>query len=251
MWERVRWLPEYRGPVIVLATMIVCFPVNHYVLSIDNCRRLLARWGADARAREVYGVVLSRVLRMVLYAGVPSLVIGAASLGGTPASYGVSASHLGVSLAVALAAIAVLWPSLWLIGRILPSFYTGYPEIRFARWSRSLALLDLVAWLVYLVAYEFLFRGFLMLSLVPAFGVWPAVLVTSALYIYSHVPKYPPEVVSCLFLAPLFAVATLTTGSIVCPILVHTFFAWYSEVCAVRAGLGAAPSAETSSVSSV
>lgn len=226
----LEWLPQYRVPVLVVATVAILFPVHHYIGSIENFRRLLARGGADERTQQIGGVLLQRGVGCLILGGVSALV-AAFSLDEGPAAYGVTLDQLGPSLLISL----VLIPPLFLLGLVMkryPATLKGYPEMRIPVWTPGLLALNGLSWLVYLTGYEFMFRGFLLLRLNDHFGAWPAILVTTAIYGYSHLPKRAIEGFSTPVLGIMFGVTTLYTGSLVSALIVHVFIAFVTEIIA-------------------
>ena len=74
---------------------------------------------------------------------------------------------------------------------------------------------------MYLLAYEFLFRGVLLMLLVPAIGVWPAIIINTSLYSATHIPKGAKETIAAIPFGIALCVITLHTGSILGAFLTH------------------------------
>ncbi|HAD12155.1 MAG TPA: hypothetical protein DCF33_06920, partial [Saprospirales bacterium] len=96
-----------------------------------------------------------------------------------------------------------------------------YPEIRRHEWTKKLVFWSALSWMGYLVAYELMFRGFLLFSFVRAFGVWPAIIINTSIYSLVHVPKNGKEGIGAIPLGLLLCVITLRTGSIWVALIVH------------------------------
>ena len=107
-----------------------------------------------------------------------------------------------------------------------------YPEIRVAGWSARTVALDLALWSLYLVAYELVFRGTLLLPLAASLGPWPAIGVNVALYSADHVPKGPGEAIGAQVLGFVLCIITLDTGSALTAVIVHIALAVSNDLFA-------------------
>ncbi|NQT59125.1 MAG: CPBP family intramembrane metalloprotease [Bacteroidetes bacterium] len=102
-----------------------------------------------------------------------------------------------------------------------PNNLKNYPQIREKIWGRRLLLLNAATWIIYLIAYEMLFRGLLLFPLIDVMGIWPAVLVNVSLYSATHIPKGMNEAVGAVFLGTILCVLTILSGSIWIAVFVH------------------------------
>lgn len=113
-----------------------------------------------------------------------------------------------------------------------------YPQIRFRPWNKRIMVLSSLSWLLYLFAYEFLFRGWLLFGCIDQFGYIEAVGINVILYSLAHIHKGRVETIGAIPLGVLFCVFTIWTGSIWTAFLVHCSIAisteWFS---AYNAGL--------------
>ncbi len=104
-----------------------------------------------------------------------------------------------------------------------------YPQIRKNNWTIQLVILSALSWIVYLMAYEFMFRGFLLFVSIKYLGVWPAISLNVAIYALVHVPKGIKEAVGAIPLGILLCIITLQTGSILTALIVHIIMALSNE----------------------
>lgn len=102
----------------------------------------------------------------------------------------------------------------------------NYPQIRAKKWNRKLIALHLLGWTVYLLGYEFFFRGVLFFPLVESIGLWPAIAVNISLYSSTHIPKGLNETIGAIPLAIVLCLFTLSTQSIWVAFIVHIIIAW-------------------------
>lgn len=208
---------------IVLATVSFC---SYWLLFVSDSFRVKVRaaWPGD-----------NGIIRHVLWLKYAGLLI----LGVIPACLFLLAnpaydlSQIGLSVNVEALKHSTMWtlllglPALifcWFTSRRSKTF-AAYPQIRVTQWDKKLVVNYAMAWMIYMLGYEMLFRGILLFPLVNAYGVWPAVAINVMLYTTSHVPKGADETYATLLFGPLLCYITLETGSIWAAWLVHSCLA--------------------------
>ena len=110
-----------------------------------------------------------------------------------------------------------------------------YPQIRKSDWNFQLIIASALSWIVYLMAYEFMFRGFLLFISVAYLGVWPAIALNVAIYALVHVPKGATEAIGAIPLGILLCIVTLQTGSIIMALAIHIIMALSNEWFSLKA----------------
>jgi membrane protease YdiL (CAAX protease family) len=139
-------------------------------------------------------------------------------------------------------------PGLWIlsmgIGLILAvvSFFASrssknlreFPQISDRKWTSGLVFQNVLSWIVYLIAYEFLFRGLLLFPLVPVIGFWPAAVIGTVLYSLSHYPKSFREALGAIPFGIILAYLAWETQSVwpcffihVCMAVSNSLFSLY------------------------
>lgn len=113
-----------------------------------------------------------------------------------------------------------------------PPIWSRYPEIRRDPFDAETARRSAAAWALYLLGYEYMFRGVLLFGLAARFGVWAALAITTALYVVVHLPKMASETASCLAMGLVFGAMSISTGSFVAAWLLHVLIALTSETVA-------------------
>jgi len=96
-----------------------------------------------------------------------------------------------------------------------------YPQIRATEWTKQTFIQEYTSWIAYLLAYELLFRGFLLFALYRVSGAWVASMVNVALYAIAHIPKGQKEAIGAIPLGLLLCYFTLRTGDIWIAVVVH------------------------------
>jgi membrane protease YdiL (CAAX protease family) len=148
--------------------------------------------------------------------------------------YGLDLKDIYISLLIFLA----FFPILFLI-----NFFNSkkeqnlavYPEIRKPVWSKGLVFMSAISWLAYIVAYEFLFRGWFLYSTIEVFDYWPSIIINVVLYALAHLPKGMKETVASIPFGVLLCVITLETGNILAAVLIHGFLGLINEWMSLKA----------------
>jgi membrane protease YdiL (CAAX protease family) len=110
----------------------------------------------------------------------------------------------------------------------------NYPQIRSKIWTRKTMLINLFGWFIFLLAYEFLFRGLLLFPLADSLGVWPAIAINSSLYAATHIPKGLVETVGALLFGTLICIITIISGSIWTAFMAHLIISWTNSITALK-----------------
>ena len=115
-----------------------------------------------------------------------------------------------------------------------PKNLVNYPQIRVKIWNRGIIFNYAIGWAAYLLGYEFLFRGILLMPLVKTIGVWPAITVNIAVYSATHIPKGLDETIGAAVLGMILCVLTISTGTIWIAFFVHVALAWTNSYTALK-----------------
>ena len=84
---------------------------------------------------------------------------------------------------------------------------------------------NLVSWGLYLLGYEFLFRGVLFLGLIPFTGLNTAIGINTALYALAHLYKGKKETIGSIPLGIVLCYITWKTGTIWTAFAIHWIMA--------------------------
>jgi len=115
-----------------------------------------------------------------------------------------------------------------------PKNLENYPQIRAKNWTKSIYYKNLFGWAIYLLGYEFLFRGILLIPLVDTLGIWPAIAINIALYSATHIPKGLDETIGAIPLGFVLCLLTLASGTIWIAFIVHVAMAWTNSLTSLK-----------------
>ena len=115
-----------------------------------------------------------------------------------------------------------------------PKNLLNYPQIRAKVWTKKMLFINALGWFLYLFGYEFLFRGILLIPLVEALGMWPAIAINIALYSATHIPKGLDETLGAIPLGFVLCLLTISSGTIWIAFIVHVVMAWTNTFTALK-----------------
>ncbi|NQU86457.1 MAG: CPBP family intramembrane metalloprotease [Mariniphaga sp.] len=115
-----------------------------------------------------------------------------------------------------------------------PDIYLQYPQMRIKSWSIGTFLLSTLGWSLYLISYEFLFRGVLLLSCIEAFGIWPAIAINIAIYSAIHMTNGVKETIGAIPFGLIACLLMVHTGSLLIPIIMHISLSVSTEFFTIR-----------------
>ena len=100
-----------------------------------------------------------------------------------------------------------------------------YPQVRMVKWNLREYTTNILSWGLYLLGYEFLFRGIVFLGLLPFVGVYPAVIINTILYAGAHLYKGKKETLGSIPLGIILCLITAQTETIWTAFAVHWLMA--------------------------
>ncbi len=100
-----------------------------------------------------------------------------------------------------------------------------YPQVRMLQWNTTEYLSNIFSWGLYLLGYEFLFRGILFLGLIPFVGLYPAIITNTVLYAGAHLYKGKKETLGSIPLGIVLCLITAQTQTIWTAFAVHWIMA--------------------------
>lgn len=167
-----------------------------------------------------------------IFGVIPVLIIllsGAGSLEG----FGIKVPHGDTYLWTVVLSILIIPMNFFNAPK--PDNLKVYPQIREEHWSVGLLIHSAISWIIYLLAYEFLFRGFLFFSSLSVLDLWPAIIVNTVIYALVHYPKGYKEMLGAIPLGIVLCYLTYLTGSIWIAVFTHIVLALSNEWFSLKA----------------
>jgi membrane protease YdiL (CAAX protease family) len=115
-----------------------------------------------------------------------------------------------------------------------PAMYNRYPEMRFEEWTRARLAVIAIGWTIYLLGYEFLFRGLLFFSVYHSYGLFVSLAINVIIYSAVHFPKGKAEMTGAIPFGILLCSLALLTNSIILPFLVHLSLALSTDYFSIH-----------------
>jgi len=107
-------------------------------------------------------------------------------------------------------------------------------QINLSDWNILLFIINATAWIIYLIGYEFLFRGILLFECYSSFGFWPAVAINVTIYSAIHMVYGKDQTIGALIFGGIACYLTLNLGSILIPIIMHVALSIFSDYFSIR-----------------
>ncbi len=228
------WQAKDLNTVLPLFLLTLFFILYWFTSKSDRVRDFFYRkYGHDQAS--VNHIAFNRIFGFLMLGVVPGMVCLCWLKGFSLADYGLTIKP-GTGLfiltwSLLLAGVVVL---LSYFSASKPSNLENYPQIRAREWTRITVLVNGATWALYLLGYEFLFRGLLLFPLAEQMGVWPAIAVNTALYSATHIPKGLNEAVGAIVLGMVLCLFTLASGSIWIAFFVHLAMAWTNSFASLK-----------------
>jgi membrane protease YdiL (CAAX protease family) len=124
-----------------------------------------------------------------------------------------------------LLALCALFFTINLVIARFPRTWRQQPQIKLKNWHLRELLVLFIGWAVYLLGYEFFFRGILFFPLAAQFGVFPAIALNVFIYGLAHLNQGTTETTGAMLFGFLFCACAASTGSFWVSYITHLFFA--------------------------
>lgn len=217
--------------VVSITTVSLCFCIYWFSAYSDRLKNSLnAKYGEDYFAH--YGAFYQKGIGF-FWLGVVPLAIAFLYLPFSLEQYGLGLGkwELTIYWCLFLGGALTILPFFSARKKEMMAFY---PQIRVPVWSRRLLLTNALVWTLYMVAYEFVFRGFLFINLNEAMGLLPALVITASLASLTHMPKGGKETFATIPLSIVLCLIVVHTGSIWACIIIHSMLAISNDFWALR-----------------
>jgi membrane protease YdiL (CAAX protease family) len=226
----VTWDPAALPAVLSIMVGTVGFIIYYFIIISEKIGASFERkYGEEAG--QARWVMVQRLVGSAAL-GIPALILIPTVLGKHPAEYGISFSINGTA-AIYIAVLGAIIIPMNLFRAAKPANHVLYPQIRAKNWDAKLLSLSSITWVLYLLGYEILFRGFLLFACVEVLGVWPAIAINASIYSFAHFFKGIGETVGAIPFGIIMCVLCLHTGNFMVAFIVHCFLALSNQTVAV------------------
>ena len=173
--------------------------------------------------RKLNGLLMLGIIPAILYFGL---------LGASGDKFGITFNHL-------LSSLLLIGGLILLTAVVLFFHHRGNPNrstLQFnpTEWNVTLFMLNVFGWSLYLVAYEFLFRGILLFECYEALGFWPAVAINVSIYSAIHMVNGKDQTIGALVFGVIACYFALTRGTLLIPIFMHLSLSILSSYYSIR-----------------
>lgn len=217
---------------ISIFIVTICLSAYYFISNSKNLKTGFIR-RAGIEKTKIYRVLLER-LSGFLFFGIIPLTVVFVVFNDNVKFYGFSAGNLLHSLYW----ILVLSPILIIINYFNSKKKENlqiYPQIRTSKWGLQLLIISALTWILYLLAYEFMFRGFLLFVSERNLGFWAAILLNIVVYSLAHIPKGIKETIAAIPFGLVLCIITLQTGNITVACVLHIVLALSNEWFSLKA----------------
>lgn len=228
-WEKTDMLSFLPVMITLISFIIFWFTSKSEMIK----ERFYAKYDHDKAS--VIHITFNRVFGLITMGVIPAIIFKALLPEYRMADLGLTIipDTMGYTI-VWSAGLSLLVIPLAYISARKPKNLVNYPQIRSRSWTMQTIYINAIGWALYLLGYEFLFRGILLFPLVKALGVWPAIAINIALYSATHIPKGPDETIGAILLGLVLCVLTLISGTIWIAVMVHIVMAWTNCFTAMK-----------------
>ncbi len=225
------WNPTYLPAILGIGVTLLGFIAFWFLSHAARLQHLLRRRFGD-KGVTTYGPILHKYIG-VLFLGIVPAVVMFTWLPYGWGDYAVQVGDLGYSAGWTIGLSAALILLNWFSSR-RPETLAYYPQVRAKVWTPSLIFHNTLAWTLYMLAYEFLFRGLLLFSCLMVLDPWVAIAVNIGLYSATHIPKGFTESMVTIPFGIGMCVLTIYSGAIWIAWLTHVAVALSNDYVALR-----------------
>ena len=198
---------------------IICYLIYFTLLKNTIVKSKLTRLFTPAKS-SFYWVQLTRIVAFICMAIIPVVYIQSLEIDYWTVNFYWTTSDTKYTLILA----TILIP-LGIFNAKGKAHLTMYPQVRMKQWNSFEYISNIASWGVYLLGYEFLFRGIFFLGLIPFTGLYPAIAINTVLYALAHLYKGKKETLGSIPLGIILCLITAQTETIWTAFAVHWIMA--------------------------
>jgi len=220
------------GFALALAWSAIGFATYYFLSHSKSMGRIFGilakgidRQGNQVLLQRLLGLVLLCIFSAVIIVFIPGLVLKNCGLGFSFDMPPPWWSYLLLPVILGIVSLSARNP-----GNL-----AMYPQIRMREWTPKLLLFSALSWILFLVGYEFLFRGFLLFTSLRMMPPLPAIALNLSIYALAHLYKGPGETYGAIPVGLILCYLTLVTGNIWSAVILHSTMALSNEWFSIKA----------------
>lgn len=186
----------------------------------------------NSRVRNKVAMFLTRKVAGFLIMGIIPGLIYYFFVNQDFGKFGFSLDHLIKDYPIILLLIVIIVAVLFVNQKV--NRQNNSLQIELTEWNLPLFLINAFGWTIYLLGYEFLFRGILLFECYESFGFWPAIAINVAIYSAIHMVNGKDQTIGALIFGGIACYLTLSRGSILIPIIMHISLSVLSDYFSIR-----------------
>lgn len=215
---------------VIITGVVICFYLYHYSAHSKVSEQYIIRKFQAGTAD--LALFFYRKLTGFLFLGIIPGTVYFGFLDASREKFGITFQHLESSFML-IAGLVLL------TGIVLFFHHRGNPErstlqLSPAEWNVSMFMLNALGWGIYLIAYEFLFRGILLFESYEALGFWPAVAINISLYSAIHMVSGKEQTIGALIFGTIACYFAITRETLLIPIFMHLSLSILSDLYSIR-----------------
>jgi membrane protease YdiL (CAAX protease family) len=222
---------EYSRPVISLSVTSFCFLFYHFITNSGRLYNKFQKKYGINRAQEFW--IHFRQIIGFIFLGVIPFMIVLVILREKLKVYGLGLSLSSEIIYYTVILSVIIISISFLISRS-PVNLKKYPLIKTKIWNIKLLIISSLGWIIYLLAYEFLFRGFLLFTCIQSFGIWPAIIINILVYSLAHVPQGLNETAGAIPFGFVLCFMVILSGAMWPAFFLHVILAISNEWFSIR-----------------
>lgn len=221
--------PDFNASIVIIATLI--FYYIYYYFKTSNIPERLCT-SINQPSQKLTALFMLEKFSGFLILGLIPGILYFIFFNKDFEKFGFSIEHFSNNLYVIVILIVVIAAILFINQKI--NEHNNTLQIKLTEWNILLFLVNVIGWMIYLIGYEFLFRGILLFECYNSFGFWPAVAINVAIYSAIHMVNGKAQAIGALIFGGISCYLTLSLGSIVIPVVMHISLSILSDYFSIR-----------------
>ena len=221
--------PEFFVAVVIVGTLVSFF-LYYYIAHSKILKNSFQSKGDGVQQKKL--LFFTKKLSGFIFMGLLPGVFYYSFKGSQSPDFGLTYTHFTSNLPTILGLMAIIVAILFINYKLNPDFNTL--QIKAKNWTPSLFAVNAFGWIIYLIAYEFLFRGILLFECNALLGFWPAIAINVAIYAAIHMVNGKDQAIGALIFGTIACYFTLTRGTILIPVFMHITLSLAADLFSIR-----------------